>query len=534
MHFSTALGAFSLTANGSPGVQARPTLGASRAGTPPIAPWLLPVANFASASIALIAVSAATHTSLFPAFPLAPILPVTAFAALRAYAPPPSVKQPVDGRLAFMIIRLQVAILFVWFVSLFDSVGRETELIFLTVYLCIDLAARNTVRMLLRRLTQPERWLLVGEESTAELLRRYEPLAELATVVGSVQVKPNGSHDQSRVAALNVVDRHRADRVLISPDGINDKGLLELVRAFKSIGVPVSMLPRPLDLLEAPAATPVAVGGVPQIEVRALATHAASPYRGPDRRHHRMTRISVVMPAKNEALNIGLVLRRVPEYVHEVILVDGNSSDDTVAVAQREWPGIRVLMQAGRGKGDALRTGFAAVTGNVVIMLDADGSAAPEEIDRFVRTLEDGADFAKGSRFLTGGGSDDITLLRRYGNAFLSGAANLLHGTHFTDLCYGYNGFWARCLPFVSLDVPGFEVETLINLRVADAGMKVVEVPSHEANRIHGQSNLNTFRDGFRVLRTILREAQRNRTVHPGRHPVVEWSIRSEPERDPT
>jgi hypothetical protein len=95
----------------------------------------------------------------------------------------------------------------------------------------------------------------------------------------------------------------------------------------------------------------------------------------------------------------------------------------------------------------------------------------------------------------------------------LSGTANLLHGTNFTDLCYGYNAFWARCLPFIALDVPGFEVETLINLRIAGAGMKIAEVPSYERDRISGQSNLKTFRDGFRVLGTILGEARRRRAI---------------------
>jgi glycosyltransferase involved in cell wall biosynthesis len=204
-----------------------------------------------------------------------------------------------------------------------------------------------------------------------------------------------------------------------------------------------------------------------------------------------------------------------------VILVDGNSKDDTIEAARRAYPSIRVLTQSGRGKGDALRTGFAAVTGNLVVMLDADGSAEPAEIPRFVEALEAGADFAKGSRFLEGGGSADITLIRRVGNAFLSGTANVLHSTHFTDLCYGYNAFWARCLPFISLDVPGFEVETLINLRISSAGMKITEVPSYEEDRLHGHSNLNTFRDGFRVLRTILLEARRRRTVRTSQ-PAVE------------
>jgi len=227
-----------------------------------------------------------------------------------------------------------------------------------------------------------------------------------------------------------------------------------------------------------------------------------------------------LVPAMNEAKNIGHVLAHLPDGLHEVILVDGNSEDDTIEVARQAWPDIRVLVQSGRGKGDAFRTGFAAVTGNLVVMLDADGSADPAEIPRFVEALEAGADFAKGSRYLPGGGSTDITGLRSLGNKVLSGSANLLHGTHFTDLCYGYNAFWARCLPFIALDVPGFEVETLINLRIAGAGMKITEVPSYELDRIHGESNLNTFRDGFRVLGTILSEARRRRGIHHERPAV--------------
>jgi hypothetical protein len=300
---------------------------------------------------------------------------------------------------------------------------------------------------------------------------------------------------------------------VIASSHADDESLLDVVRAFKSTGVPVSLLPRPLDLLDGPAAMPSQVGGVPLIEVQALAARESVPYDGPDRRRDRNTQVSVVVPAINEALNIGHVLGSLPDDLHEVILVDGNSDDETVEAARHAYPEIRVLTQNGRGKGDALRTGFAAVTGNLVVMLDADGSADPAEIPRFVEALEAGADFAKGSRFLEGGGSDDITVLRRLGNAVLSATANVLHGTHFSDLCYGYNAFWARCLPFISLDAPGFEVETLINLRIAASGMKITEVPSYEADRMSGHSNLNTFRDGTRVLGTILTEARRRRGI---------------------
>src|ERR1700742_1710924 len=110
-------------------------------------------------------------------------------------------------------------------------------------------------------------------------------------------------------------------------------------------------------------------------------------------------RVSVVIPAMNEARNLPHVFERMPRSIYEVILVDGNSTDDTVAVAQREWPGIRVVTQTRRGKGNALACGFAAATGDIIAMIDADGSTDPAEIPQFVDALTGGADFAKGPRF---------------------------------------------------------------------------------------------------------------------------------------
>jgi hypothetical protein len=135
-------------------------------------------------------------------------------------------------------------------------------------------------------------------------------------------------------------------------------------------------------------------------------------------------------------------------------------------------------------------------------MLDADGSMDPGEIKLYVSALVNGADFVKGSRFMPGGGSTDITGLRRLGNLFFTGSTNILFGAKFTDLCYGYNAFWKDVLPQISVDCSGFEVET----RVLKAGLTVAEVPSFESDRIYGESNLRTFRDGARVLRTIFRE----------------------------
>jgi glycosyl transferase family 2 len=237
-------------------------------------------------------------------------------------------------------------------------------------------------------------------------------------------------------------------------------------------------------------------------------------------------RVSVVVPTRNEARNLEVVLPAIAAVrpaVHEIIIVDGNSVDGTIETAQRVLPWVKAISQTRKGKGNAMACGFAAATGDVIVMFDADGSADPAEIPAFVRALINGADFAKGSRFVRGGGSDDITLLRKSGNAGLNGVANALFGTSYTDLCYGYNAFWADILPVLDLppiDTPapadgnmlwgdGFEIETVLNCRVAAAGLKITEVPSMERERIFGQTNLRTFADGTRVLRTLAAERRR-------------------------
>jgi glycosyltransferase involved in cell wall biosynthesis len=216
--------------------------------------------------------------------------------------------------------------------------------------------------------------------------------------------------------------------------------------------------------------------------------------------------VSVIIPARNEAENLPHVFSTLPSWVDEVVLVDGHSVDDTVEVARTLRPEIKVIAQANRGKGDALLLGFAAATGDIIVTIDADGSTDGAEMVSFVAALVAGADFAKGSRFSSSGASDDITSLRRYGNRLLNVLVNRMFGTQFTDLCYGYNAFWARHLDAMRVNCAGFEVEALMNIRAAKAGLKIHEIPSHERCRIYGASNLRAFRDGWRILKVIMRE----------------------------
>jgi glycosyltransferase involved in cell wall biosynthesis len=221
----------------------------------------------------------------------------------------------------------------------------------------------------------------------------------------------------------------------------------------------------------------------------------------------------VVVPALNEAENLKHVLPRMPAWLHEVILVDDHCTDETVDVARQLMPSIRVVSNERRGgKGNALRAGFEVATGDVIVQIDADGSEAPEEIPAFVGALLAGADYAKGSRFIVGGGTADMTFLRKAGNKVFVLLVRVLFGARFTDLCYGYNAFRADALPRLDLDADGFEIEAMINLRAHKAGLRIREVPSFEAERVHGVGRLVTFPDGWRVLKTIMRE-KRSRPV---------------------
>ncbi|WP_020110737.1 glycosyltransferase family 2 protein [Rhodococcus sp. 114MFTsu3.1] len=237
-------------------------------------------------------------------------------------------------------------------------------------------------------------------------------------------------------------------------------------------------------------------------------------------------RISVVIPTLNEAANLRHVLPLL-SHDYELVLVDGGSVDGTIDAAREIRGDIRIIKQTRKGKGNALACGFEAATGDIIVMFDADGSADADEIPRFVDALLAGADFAKGSRFTAGGGSHDITPLRRAGNGGLHLVANTLFGTKFSDLCYGYNAFWRDLVPVLDLPVvdqedvapgemlwgDGFEIETIINCRFAEADVRIQEVPSVELARIYGQSNLRTFSDGFRVLRTLFTERLRARKL---------------------
>jgi glycosyltransferase involved in cell wall biosynthesis len=232
----------------------------------------------------------------------------------------------------------------------------------------------------------------------------------------------------------------------------------------------------------------------------------------------------VSVPTLNEAENLPHVFARLPHGPLEVIVVDGGSVDDTVGVAKELRPDVLVINQSRTGKGNALACGMFAASGDIIVLIDADGSTDPAEIPTFVAALTAGADYVKGSRVLPGGGSEDLTAWRRFGNTCLTWVMNTLFRTHFTDSCYGYNSLWRCHLDVFDLDITpsmpgeverrwgdGFEIEVLLHARAASGGLRIDEVPSIERDRLFGESNLHAVRDGMRILRTIMREFRGSR-----------------------
>jgi glycosyltransferase involved in cell wall biosynthesis len=225
--------------------------------------------------------------------------------------------------------------------------------------------------------------------------------------------------------------------------------------------------------------------------------------------------VTLVIPTINEAKNLPHVLPKIPSWVSQVIVVDGKSTDNTVEVARQLYPSVDIIHQEGKGKGDAMALGFSKATGDIIVSIDADGSMDPSELIAYVGGLMAGADLVKGSRFAQGGGTSDMELHRKAGNRLLVWATRIMYGEHFSDLCYGYVAFWRDVLDVIEPDADGFEIEAMISARALRGKLLISEVPSFEDRRIHGVSNLRTFRDGWRVLYTLVHERFRKSVQRP-------------------
>lgn len=219
--------------------------------------------------------------------------------------------------------------------------------------------------------------------------------------------------------------------------------------------------------------------------------------------------VTVIIPTLNEAGNLPFVLDTIPEWVNEIIVVDGRSTDDTERVAKLLRPAVKIVHELTPGKGAALKAGLCAGSSDYLICLDADGSMDGGRIADFRDALDAGAQYVKGSRFAPGGGSADITRLRRFGDAGICWMMRILFGAKYSDASYGYFAVRADCYKDIAIDTNGFETEILMNIRAHRAGLRIAEVPCLEGHRIHGVSSLSAAKDGVRIARFMVRERLR-------------------------
>ena len=214
-------------------------------------------------------------------------------------------------------------------------------------------------------------------------------------------------------------------------------------------------------------------------------------------------RISLVIPALDEAENLPSILKQIPEYVDEIIIVDGYSEDKTVEIA-KEY-GCKVYFD-NVGKGSALIKGVKNSTGEYIVMMDADLSHRLQEFNLFLEKLESGYDICMGSRFIQGGGTDDITILRRMGNKFFVWAVNILFDASYSDICYGYRSFKKEAFEKLNLKSKGFSIEIEMSIKTIKNNLKAIEIPSFEKKRKYGKGKLKPFPDGWKIMGTILTE----------------------------
>lgn len=219
-------------------------------------------------------------------------------------------------------------------------------------------------------------------------------------------------------------------------------------------------------------------------------------------------KLSIIVPTHNEEKNLPVVLAHIPYHpdIKEIILVDGRSSDRTIETAKRIKPDIKVLQQTGFGKGNAISSGVQAATGDYFLVLDADGSQLPEEIPMYMEQARYGYDLVKGSRYMTGGYSEEGTWDRRLLTQIAQIIANRLWKTHFTDICFGM--FLIKRNKFMELQIQSqrHDIEWEMMAKANKNNLSIVEVPSYEAKRISGRSHVSYIRDGWLIARAVFRQ----------------------------
>lgn len=217
-----------------------------------------------------------------------------------------------------------------------------------------------------------------------------------------------------------------------------------------------------------------------------------------------MLKASVVIPCLNEVGSIGAVLNDIPkESVFEVLVADGGSTDGTQVLVTKL--GYQIVTQKIKGFGAAIQAGIEKAGGDVIIILNADGSQNPKDISKLLDKINEGYDLVLASRYLPGGGSEDDTLLHLIGNKLFTFLGNILYRVNVSDILYFFLAARKEVFDKTKPSCPhaGYCVE--VPIKAKRAGFKIGEIPSFEKRRTAGKAKVHAFRTGFKIFMTILK-----------------------------
>ena len=222
-------------------------------------------------------------------------------------------------------------------------------------------------------------------------------------------------------------------------------------------------------------------------------------------------RIAVLLPCYNEALTIGDVVRGFVAAIPgaRIYVFDNNSTDDTARAAARA--GARVFREIRQGKGNVVRRMFADIEADIYIMADGDGTYDPADAPSLVNTLiTERVDMVVGTRRAVG--VDAGRAGHAFGNRVFNATYKMLFGDDFSDIFSGYRAFTRRFVKSFPAVSTGFEIETEMSVHAGELMIPVAEIELDYGRRPEGSaSKLNTFRDGFRIMRMfmmLLKETQ--------------------------
>ena len=220
-------------------------------------------------------------------------------------------------------------------------------------------------------------------------------------------------------------------------------------------------------------------------------------------------KVSLIIPTLNEAGAIGRDLAEVPKkIISEIIVIDGYSTDNTAieAKAKLRKGKDRFILQRRKGFGNALLEAFRKSRGDVIVIMDGDGSQNPKDIPAFLKKIKQGYTYVMGTRYGRGGRSDDDTIIRLIGNRALTLLTNLIHRTKVSDSLYLFIAIKRENLNKLKLSSPGIEICVEIPIKAHKAGLKFSEIPVVERARYAGESKVNAFFTGLRILKMIFRK----------------------------